>query len=979
MRASAKPLGPWLLLLAPLLAFRPETDLSEEPESEPPAPAPRRPGRAGSLEPPAFGPHERAAVQILRSGAGQVHWSPSWLDKRAHPRRHPWRRRPHSELAEEKNLAEAAVVVRAQNATKPSYENATSREAAAFDVSRAGQRVMEALRKEDLRALRAVLALLSPALERDALCFDVNAAAGNATVLEALAKQGWLPGLQEMERWDQGRRDKGLRLRVDGPGLDGTTPLLAALESGHIAVAEHLLRMGASVAVRDAHGRTPLEVAASMGSAELAGEVMAAGAVLKDGLLALRLSLRKEAAALPRLQGRWQQAKDGKDLLQQLRGVVPPALWPRPAEMEVVGGEPGVWILFYENKVMCAFAQAVYGNGKPGEGLQRLLVKHDYHGFLRDFSLSCVLLSCIVLLFGVLTYLAFRTRLYGWCETPVSLADHIPGAFDPLRLVDPDFDPARMKPRLPYLTAKEYLGPQAAAWEVLAASFFRALLGVFSAWSLQFVRIPPEKDPYDEDYLSEDDEDRRGRVRQLAMGRAARVRCAELYLRNGSCLVLVLWLTLRARRWGEAAVLALLFSFHAWLASSVAGCAVPAPRANMEPEKTPDDPTLDCARVVQALFSVQHGPRWTRAICSTRSTAAPNNTTKARWLRRRQRRQHQAEERTAEGASPKVAEADETAFSDWFQRSFLQSGMLHVSHGALLACCLASMLLVAVVLMWLGHGRRLFSGDWGYRYAWVSPTQLMRVYGAPGSLRRGVATLLELLLLFFAGERLHGILSLLNVAFLSLRQRHHSLRFARRHQPAIADPKEAVSLNKAALALEECVRCFDFALDLSGTRWAVLREPSFIALLCTLKFLLAALLLLAAPFAGPAGARWLREGAFWMGDWSMLDPFVPLLLGCCLAWPVLALLCTGLACNREVRLQQDQMRLAVEALSSLASAAGVALEEVQYVQLKIRANEALQHCLLRWPGGRALGFSEPLLLLALLAAAGGLALLGGAG
>jgi len=524
----------------------------------------------------------------------------------------------------------------------------------------------------------------------------------------------------------------------------------------------------------------------------------------------------------------------------------------------------------------------------------------------------------------------------------------------------------------------------------LLTAFVQAWLGIFSSWLLLCVRIPPEKDPYDEDYLSEDDEDCRAKVRELCLVRAARVRCWEVSVRMLGFLALMLWLVLRAQRWGEAAVLLLLYFYHAWLASSVAGSTVPAPPS--EPEETPGDSdalreeALDSARVVHALFSTQQGPRWTRSVSSTRSTAAPNSSTKARWLRRRNRRQHQqphangfetdksgSEAQGPAGDMPGILEADETAFSDWFQRTFLQFGLLHVSHGALLANSAVSIALIFSALLWLAHGRRL-CGEWLYLYAWAPPTQLFEAYGAPGTWERCVAIALELLLLFFAGERIYGMASLLNVGALTLEQRRAALRFARRHQPTVCrkTTDEALSVRGASVAVDECVRCFDFALELSDVRWAVLREPTLVLYLFALKFLLAALVLMAMPLAQPVSAFWIRNS-------SALDPMLPLMLGLCLAWPLLGLLFAAAAANREVAQQREHIRQATDAAVALAATAGKEADDVQYVQLRVKSCDALHKSFIRWPGGRLLSLFEPMSLLILLTVTFGLAFSTGLG
>uniref|UniRef100_A0A7S4VTU9 Uncharacterized protein n=1 Tax=Alexandrium monilatum TaxID=311494 RepID=A0A7S4VTU9_9DINO len=940
------------------------------------------------------------------------------------------------------NRSRAALAGRAaQNASavNSSGNRATMglEDVAALEAHNSMEHIADSLERRDLKAVRSYLVAVGRMLEHNPTAFDPNAMVpvprdgtvgaapagggggaaadgqgpravpprdvGDATLLALAARSGWLPGVEELIEWDEKRRDYGRRLDLDEGGKTGpyaASPLLLAIQAGHVGVAGYLVQHGASVAVRDLKGQTPLEIAAHSGSQELTAVLLQPESMLSHGLISLQLRLRKDAETLPRLEGGWpESASLPRVQLARMHDLVPPAFRPTPEELHIVGNSPMSWVILYRIKVMCAFADGVLTRGRPSHGTEVMLVEHGFESFARGFSLSCVILAGMLGFFGLLTYIAFRIRLYGWCETPVSLVDFIPGAFDPARLAAPDFDPSRQKARLPYLTAKEYLGPQASSCWLFLGTFMQALMGVFSSWLLQFVRIPPERDPYDEDYMSDDDEESRAKVREACMVRAYRVRRVEVTARVIGFVAIMLWLLLGAQRWGEAAMLSLLYFYHAWVASSVAGSIVPAPP--VEPEKTPDDPNSereeapDAARVVHALFSVQHGPRWTRAVCSTRSTAAPTNSAKTRLLRRRQRRHQQAHSSnldadrpgseagpskeggtsaSAGATMPAVSEVDETAFSDWFQRTLLQSGSLHISHGALLGNSLVSICLVAFLIVWLAHGRRLLFGDWFHHYAWISPTILLQVYGAPGTPMRCMATVLELLLLWFIGERVYGIVSLLHVALLTLEQRKAALLFARRHQPMICkkDPDEPVSVRGVMIALEECIRCFDHALELSAVRWVVLREPTLLVYVCSLKFLVASLLLMALPFAGASGSSFL-------GNFSTLDPMVPLCLSLCLAWPLLGLLFAGATANREVAQQREHIRTVTDAAMTLAAAHSKEADDVEFVQLRVRSREALQHCFLRWPGGRLMGLAEPVLLLCLMAATFSLTLSGGAG
>jgi len=253
----------------------------------------------------------------------------------------------------------------------------------------------------------------------------------------------------------------------------------------------------------------------------------------------------------------------------------------------------------------------------------------------------------------------------------------------------------------------------------------------------------------------------------------------------------------------------------------------------------------------------------------------------------------------------------------------------------------------------------------------MTPVQLFEAYGAPGSWGRWFALLLELSLLWLAGERLYGIVSIVHVAVLSVEQRARALAFACAHQPPASKkiPEESASAHAAAQHVDETVRCFDFALELSAIRWTVLREPVMVIYLCTLKLLAIALLLLAVPSVGLLGPLAARLC-------SLLDPVVLLSAGLCLVWPLSVLLLAAAAANREVVQQRLQLRLGVDAALGAAMVAGREPDDVEYVQLRVKACEALRTSRLCWPGGRELGLSEPAALVGLSAVASSLAVAG---
>jgi len=198
---------------------------------------------------------------------------------------------------------------------------------------------------------------------------------------------------------------------------------------------------------------------------------------------------------------------------------------------------------------------------------------------------------------------------------------------------------------------------------------------------------------------------------------------------------------------------------------------------------------------------------------------------------------------------------------------------------------------------------------------------------------------------------------------MSLQQRCSALSFARQHgpPPLPAEAKSGTFCAKgAANYVNESVRCSEFALELSALRWGVLALPVLAAYLAVLKLLGVGLLVLAAPHFQdftPALARWARP----------FDPALPLAVALCLAGPLLEVLVSAAAANREVLEQRRRWTRVAE--DALAAAPPGGEESAALLPL---AREALGTSALCWPGGRELGLLEPfclvLVLLAVIAA-----------
>lgn len=805
--------------------------------------------------------------------------------------------------------------------------------------------------------------------------------------LLAVAEAGWLQGLQELTLWDGKRSDAGPRLGIDNASDDcegnetGLRPLGLAVEAGHEDVVRYLVSQGASAAARSPGGLTLLESAVRRCDGELAGALLSEGSVLAGGLGQLRRRLALEATKLPRMNNRWPIGKEKGDGMDGIRALVPQTLHPSDAEQEVIGRKPTAWILLYKTRVMCALASMRPCDKAAAAGVAEVLAAHGFDSFLRDFFVTAVILASILGGFGLFAYMGFRIKLYGPLDAPVSMVEFIPGAFNPSRMLDSDFDPSRQKGKLPYRTVKEYLAPQGSSCTLGVAAFVKALMGIFSSWLLQFVRIPPEKDPYDEDYQSDDDEESRLAVRDQCRSRAVLVRNLEVAMRTTLLLLVLFWLSWVAGRWHDAAICALLCLYQSWFATCAASSAEPAP----EPEKVPDESegNVDAAGVVSALFSVQYGPRWGRAIVSTRSTATAVTLRRTSLAARRRNRKPRQRSQTSskgcdsdsgsEAASSQVwsetevasfleASAEDTPYSDRFQRALLQSGLLHVKHRSLLERSVLSMVIIFVLLLWLFHLRWLSKGSLSRTYADRTPVQVFVAYGAPGTWQRFVCLVLELGLLWISADRLYACCSLLHVAGLSLQQRCAALAFAGEHLPPLPSAPSSTSNSEEAAAVktirhvDESKRCAEFALELSDTRWGLLAKPVMVVYLCTVKLLVVSLLFF--------GAQTFKGYSSVVASWSAaLDPAVPLSIALCLSGPLLAVLLAAASANREVANQQRRLECAAEEVLDSSSAPS----GTDYVALRVKVRDALGTSFVRWPGGRQLDFFEPGLIVLLLA------------
>jgi ankyrin repeat protein len=869
---------------------------------------------------------------------------------------------------------------------------------------------------DDLKELESLLRV-EPTL------FDINGAAGivstlagermgrgaggvdHLTFLGRAAGIGWLPGVEALVEWDRGRNDSAPRLRINYAGYSqqstrfSESPLTVAAERSHAGVVRYLLQQGADVMLPDEDGQTPLELAAAAGDADVVEALLVKESPLAHGLLKLHMDVNKEALSLPHWDRRWpfgsSSTKD--EITKRLQDKVTKfGISVSAAEREVVGDRPQNWMMVYKNRIMHALATSSNLGSDNALQAEILLAAHNYDIFARTFTDSIILLFLILGFFMVFIYVIFRLRIFGGLEAPISLAHMVPGSFDPIRLADADFDPSRQNQNFQYRTVKDVVEQTTPSLNAAACAFTKAAFGIFSSWFFLAVRIPPVKDQFDEDFLSDDDDNSRARVCEQCAERARNVRNSEVFLRTLTLCIMIWWLCWKSERWAEASIIFFVYLQFSLIAACTASASTPVFSEKGYSEERPDS-----ARLTYAIFGVQLGPRWARTVSTTRSTAAPNKSRIARRARSKRSARKgdvsdgaEASEDTA-GANDAVealskvdmsGEACDTGgerreFFECWKRTFLQSGLIHIEHRGFLEMSTTSMLLIAATLLWLSHIRVLASGCFHGFYAKATPTELFEIYGATGSFQRGAALFIEVSFLFLVGERLHSITTLVQAAALTLQQRHRALIFASDHPPSRAGLLKKNALDQATIVreatrhIEEFVQCGEFATDLSTLRWAVLRTP--VLLVFTVDLMLMALaissmLLTCLELYSDIVFPRFHDFVTQLFTNLCIDPMVPLGITICLTWPLMLVLVAGALSNGEVFELRARLRSDVAAVIS-ETPAGEQVDDVQYVTLRLKAEEAMHSNLICWPGGQALSLCEPSILIVTAAFACGLA------
>ena len=528
------------------------------------------------------------------------------------------------------------------------------------------------------------------------------------------------------------------------------------------------------------------------------------------------------------------------------------------------------------------------------------------------------------------------------------------------------------------------------------------------------------QDAFDEEYMTDDDEECRLKVRDVCAMRAKNVGSIEVIFRALSLCGLHYWL-IGAGRYSDLFFLDFLYLIYAWLVCIVAS-NVPE-NLEIDPEGSQGGLGDDCATVVTAVFGVQHGPRWTRAQCTTRSTAAPNKVKRRRRRRdqssgnegkgkdgkdgkaekdkeekeEKEEKDMEKDEKEAkdtekdekdkenkqgqdpEGDSPKAPsfgadsqgprglEVESHSFSDRFQRLLLNAGIMHINHSSLLELTVVSICSCFLAVVFLLHLRWTATGSFNRFYENATALDLVQAYGFSESFDRALAISAEMLVMWLSFERLYDMSILLHAATLTFKQRNAALRFLREHQPPWTFAgRDAVTLQQAKDYCEEVVRCSDFALELSDARWRILQKPVEFLVTLVEALLMIAFLLILVPMLLPflpnlPNLPALKNKDFENFDFWAVDPVMPLMLALVLVSPTVQTLLQAHFANCEIQRQQSFLRSRAE--FALSKSPLKQEEDVEYVQLRNSSRKAFAKALLKWSQDRVLTVVEPIMVL----------------
>lgn len=774
-----------------------------------------------------------------------------------------------------------------------------------------------------------------------------------STLLSLTTWVGWLHGAKILIDWAHNNRliENGLNVDLKSTSrgaskCSGETALMVAIavEIDDTTLIEYLIGEGAEPLIQNACRSTPLEQAVQRGLVS-ATRILLNTKELHNGLASLTRSFR---------------ATTRKERIMLTRAALRPM-----QDSAHMSEDPRQWVLLYKTRVMAIAAS--HSAQKGGHKIIDMLAENNFSEFTRMYHIT-LMTACTILFFVfVLVLVVSRIKTYGGLNAPVSLVEFLPGAFAPTRLVDPDFDPSIiMKTKVPYIKIKMKHIQTEMRLGIILQHAAMALVGTYSSWSLLIVRIPPEKDALDEDYESGDDDKLREDKRMRAATKATRLYLIEISVRVVVFVSLIVWLSCA----NSPRVIDLLTVVFVYVVHSLYSGIIASRTKWTGIESGSSTDSFDSASVVWGLFGVQHGPRWTRCLTSTRCTAKGANPVRTHSTKSTRRKRVVTNMTTEEHfnmdavISLRAGEAkletfleedededenDRTAhYSDFFHRGFLQSGHLHLTHSDILFPMVVNIFVIYHNMMWLTYFNPWTDAAFSQYYKGTTVPWLFAVYGFPGSFHRLVAILFELVFLWFCCERLYALAMVPIVAAATFRQRERALKFLRAHPPPPIIQKNNMDLQQALMNLGEFNKCSCIATELSSLRWNFLALPVSCIVVLTSGLYLIALGLICASLIGKFRTPLIAVAV------HLANTFI---------FPLGYMLWHAGLTNTNLRLLHASLvQNAVNVLAE-SNRTGASKSGTLYVNLRGQSNAALSSSLLRWPNGKEIRVSDLGLLL----------------
>jgi len=280
---------------------------------------------------------------------------------------------------------------------------------------------------------------------------------------------------------------------------------------------------------------------------------------------------------------------------------------PSEGDKSLVGNRVVSWVELMEGQLMNSFYKSMNGKmdhvHKNKKKIAVLLHAWNFDIFGRLYALQLLMLTIILFIFTAMAFTAFRLRLFGPKSTPIPVVHTLPGLYDPLSLG---------------LFGEEFMAPPQQSKSNI---FFNSFFGTYNSYALQFVRVPPIGDLFDEDYGEDDDEQSRSMIRNGRIEYAKTIYKVERYSRVISFILIIIWLSI-LQRFIELGIFIYIFLDHALIAMSIG-------QKELSEELTPENGEWNKLFGAPAISSKMRIPIKTRAFTRRQrgQRQKDNNTT----------------------------------------------------------------------------------------------------------------------------------------------------------------------------------------------------------------------------------------------------------------------------------------------------------------------------------------------------------------